>query len=1030
MAGLFEYTPTQSTVQASTPTVQVAAKTSNAFKSLSGLVDTYQQFQLQEKQRESQIIQAETALLRTEQALSAEEARKAKEKAKNQKDLQDTADNIKATKLLADAEAAYYTQIDAAGGDISVIDEAFRTYNTTISTVYDGLNDTNKKALDAHYFETRNRIGKEYRADLTKLGVTQNRNDVIAMMPAYLAGNLDSRKVIFEQMQKQGIAFGETPKSFGDNFAATLRDYMKNTVDEVSYINNLDYAGVDALAATASDMYAIDPRSGNVTDETLGFVKTLRGKLDTKLNSYINGAIEVGDKATLDKYMALGIEQGRKTEEDKNIAYAKYLDKINTPAALAKKAAQKDIQVNNGLVHFASMSPEVAREAKPLVITELRRQLYSNNPDVNYITWHLDKNPEVAVQEFNGAVKWHLSNALSDAKKAGSKQEAFALTANAMQSIDRLMALGKYTPNPELLQDVNTFKAVALSGNVSNIEEAYAKIAEKGGVKNFATDNPYIVKITENVSDDMLTTAIDSFEAYVASGVLNKDEALEVVNNSFSFESVGDLVFEASKPAVQKLLAAGMTQKALETAFDRQLMESSVVSDLERKYLENVMAGTEVRMYLDNNNLKFKNSEGDTATVVLSNDEFKTLVTETNALEQSEIKVARGSSKVVDVLTDGFSVWMDNTYNQVAKPLFIDPWIVNPAVSYVNGLPSPQEWADSFSAFAYDADTLVDDIAFTDKSIGQSIKDFNKKQNVLENILLARLSPQVRAEYKAYKENNSSNQLTPEEAENNPDSIGSMITNGFQSIIDFFVGKAEAGIGGVRSAYDKNTNQFDLDAFYSNIGSLAEGRHGYNAKTDTFTPAPTNDAAEKDIPLDQRTKDIGYGHKVQESEMESGMIHGIRFYNPETKTFIPLTESEARIILKRDMATNLSYVLPTWNKRIAEVLPNKTFNDINPQAQAVLTSLAYNVKGKSAKKWDDIFDNLGVYSSSMDADEVATFALDLRRKENGVNTKGMDNRVMKELVAAGLITSQKVYDKVVAQLPLRTEFDTFASTQF
>lgn len=1030
MAGLFEYTPTQSTVQATTPRVQIAPKTSNAFKSLSGLVDTYQNFQLAEKQREAQLIQSETSLLRTEQAIEAEKKRVSKANADAKQKELDTANNIRATKQLADAEATYYAQLESARGDITLIDEAFRTYNTSTSNVYEGLNDTNKKALDAHYLETRNRISKEYRENLTKLGINQNRNDVIAMMPAFVAGDIDSRKVIFNQMKTQGVAFGETPKSFGDNFSKTLKHYLENTVDEIGMINNLDYKAVDNLDATVRDMYAIDPRSGDVTDDSVGYVNTLRGKLDTKLNSYINGAIETGNLDMLNKYMDIGIANERKTEIDKEIANAKYLSKVNNPTALAKQAAVDIVERSGGLVYFNALSPEVERQVKPIITKKLRGQLYSNDPDVNFISHYVDKAPDYIKPEFVAAVRWHLSNAKKKAMATQTPQEAFQVTAQEMQSIDRLLTIGKLLPTPELLQEVNTFKALALSGNVNNAEEAMAKIAEKGGVKNYSDDNEYIVNIKENVSDDLFVRARDSFEAYVASGVLNEDEALEIVTNSFSFTDVGDNSFEISVPAIKKLTDFGLSQTALETAFETELAESDLISDTERSYLEAVKAGTDVKMFISQGNLKFKNAEGSVATIILSNEELASFAQSANDRALAQIPdESVGIFRAADVITDKTSSYADVTYNQVMKPLFIEPWIERPAKAIANGLPSPSQWAESLKVFGADTNRLIDDVLFTDKSVTQSFKEYNKKQEVVEKILLSNLSPQARLEYRQHKENKSI-PVDEAEIEDNPESLGDIITGGFQSIIDFFISKSEASTGNLKNAYNAETKEFDLDTFYSNIGTLGEGRHGYNSQTDTYKPMPTNDAAEAGKPDSEKTKDIGYGHKIQKSEMESGMIHGIRFYNTETKEFIPLTESEVRLILKRDMNTNLTQVLPTWNKRIAESKTGKTFNDINPQAQAVLTSLAYNVKGKSAKKWDRIFDNDGLYTTSMDADQIANFALELRRKDNKVNTKGMDNRVMKELVSAGLISSKAIYDKVKEQLPLHDEFDSFASTQF
>ena len=214
-----------------------------------------------------------------------------------------------------------------------------------------------------------------------------------------------------------------------------------------------------------------------------------------------------------------------------------------------------------------------------------------------------------------------------------------------------------------------------------------------------------------------------------------------------------------------------------------------------------------------------------------------------------------------------------------------------------------------------------------------------------------------------------------------------------------------------------------------NIGRIAEGRHGYDSKTETYTPMITNDSAEKDLADDKKSRDIGYGHKIKKSEWDTGMIHGIKFWDLEKKQAIPLTEQDVLEILDADMSENLTGVLPDWNKKIKERELGNSFDDINPQAQAVLTSLAFNVGSKKAKQWKNIFNNFGLYYPSMSAEETAQFANDLRRDDGGKRTKGTDNRVMKELVSAGLIKDKATYDAVVARLPLQNEFSTFASTR-
>ena len=143
------------------------------------------------------------------------------------------------------------------------------------------------------------------------------------------------------------------------------------------------------------------------------------------------------------------------------------------------------------------------------------------------------------------------------------------------------------------------------------------------------------------------------------------------------------------------------------------------------------------------------------------------------------------------------------------------------------------------------------------------------------------------------------------------------------------------------------------DLFYSGI-KLAEGKHG-KTKAGLYTPVPTNDKREESFSDLVKSKDIGYGHKVKDLETAAKEIYGIPFINA-----------------------------------VGEALPI--------QYKLPLTSLAYNVGGTTAgKEWTEVL--RGAKNK-----DIQYFALHLRREDGGKYTKGMDNRVIKELKAARLIS--------------------------
>ena len=170
-----------------------------------------------------------------------------------------------------------------------------------------------------------------------------------------------------------------------------------------------------------------------------------------------------------------------------------------------------------------------------------------------------------------------------------------------------------------------------------------------------------------------------------------------------------------------------------------------------------------------------------------------------------------------------------------------------------------------------------------------------------------------------------------------------------------------------------------------------EGDHG-------SIPMPTNDAREQNLSIEERTKDIAYGHKITVKEMEAGLIHGIPFINKETGEFIELTTEDKRFIKEQDILQNVNLALSSgWNTKLQE--KGLSWDTMPDKYKLPLEDLAYNVGGKKAgESWTKIFDDV-------QNDNVAGFVKNLRRQDAGQNTAGMDNRVAKAAAASGLITS-------------------------
>ena len=163
------------------------------------------------------------------------------------------------------------------------------------------------------------------------------------------------------------------------------------------------------------------------------------------------------------------------------------------------------------------------------------------------------------------------------------------------------------------------------------------------------------------------------------------------------------------------------------------------------------------------------------------------------------------------------------------------------------------------------------------------------------------------------------------------------------------------------------------------------------------TPIRTHDKQEQNKPVEERSLDVGFGHKIKEAELASGTIYGIPFKDLKTGTYIPLTSSQKRTIQKLDIEANVQLAR---NKSWDATLKSKgmSYESLSEPYKLVLEDIAYNVGGNKAAVWSGIFD-------SMKAGDTMKIVGHLRRKADGKNTAGMDNRAAKAAYAAGLIST-------------------------
>jgi len=170
-----------------------------------------------------------------------------------------------------------------------------------------------------------------------------------------------------------------------------------------------------------------------------------------------------------------------------------------------------------------------------------------------------------------------------------------------------------------------------------------------------------------------------------------------------------------------------------------------------------------------------------------------------------------------------------------------------------------------------------------------------------------------------------------------------------------------------------------------------EGDHGN-------IPMPTNDEREKHLPKNERSLDVGYGHKIKQNELETGEIHGIKFKD-SNGDYIPLTEKDKIFILEQDISFEINNALELgWNKKLND--RDLVWEELPTKYKYPLIDLAFNVGFEGAQSWNDVFDDVKNNDDKL-------FVKNLRRQNDGEWDNGLDNRVAKVAYAVGLVDSLK-----------------------
>jgi hypothetical protein len=180
-------------------------------------------------------------------------------------------------------------------------------------------------------------------------------------------------------------------------------------------------------------------------------------------------------------------------------------------------------------------------------------------------------------------------------------------------------------------------------------------------------------------------------------------------------------------------------------------------------------------------------------------------------------------------------------------------------------------------------------------------------------------------------------------------------------------------------------------------------KEGYDSNTGLWSPHSS---------VEGGTDTIGYGHKLQQDEINSGKIYNIDYTNG-------LTDAQIDTVLSKDIETAKFLAIPLVNDKLHAKGSSLNFSSLHSSYQLAFTELMFNVGPTTFQQWNNIYD-------AVIANNKTAFVKEMRRKMNGAYANGTDNRVAKIAVSLGLVKNRK--EALMAFGKTKEEADKFVET--
>lgn len=1071
MADLFGYTPTQSIVAPQSSRINVQAPVGNAFESLQGIMNSVVDLKKQQMQAESQAINEQMQLRSMQKDIDAKAAKAAADKAiADQKTETATTFALNKRAFNANKQAISLDPNISESDRVLALKALTENFVTANDNILAGLpNEVFSSVKDGVFSQSETAL-KDYNELATKYRNNEFATDQSIKIDTFVQiKSLDDMKAAYNQDLAVAGTMGIDPRTFGDTQTDLIVANFRSSIANANLEQTHDFTTIDNAIAFMDKYYNVDSRNKKKIEAYKVELIKNRKDIGSALITKIDEASAVQNKQFFDSYLDHALANKVLLPDAANLKRAQYIKDGANKTKLETEAAQKIMTDNGGAVAYGTM-PEsgVKNKVKVLMSDSLTQQLDAGKVDPKlaktFKQTDSDKFATIANADLDRRLQ-KLKDLAIQEQNSKDPKEAEAISqerAKLFSELQNNMAYIGDSIDRKRAMMLEAYKTVVLNGNFDNLQLAYELIGDPAEVPD-VSDQKLIDKVENDVPTDMQDEALKSL-AILKKAKFTDGDAYEIIKNTHAYAKYGDMTFDMSQKMYETFLGNQIAASSVEYFEEALRAEDSLGSSeqqrAKREELIKVLDGENVKASMNGENIRFTNDAGALVELTMDAKKWQSFKKELDSIYDAKNPTGKGLERLSYESTGKLAVVANDLGNSIADIAQLPLAVGRVGAEYLDF----KQIGEAFDDTMGNLNTMIDDWLYQDMPFSDAFAKYRtaqaaadqKLENSRKDAKDAIWTDALNRAEKGAKWLAAGTQA-PENADliKELDQLGTWLGAGLKApegadfgkeVSDLLDGIAEYGTSAFRALRDTIFSKAEANTmlpatqvmdgqvvfstvnFNKNIGRVAEGRHGYEAKTQTYTPIKTADKAEKSLPDSKKSSDIGYGHKITKAEWESGTIHGVPFWNKKENKAIPISEMDAVKILDSDMNQNLLDTLSNWNAKIADAA-DRTFDDINPQAQAVLTSLAYNVGGNKAQQWKNIFENTGLYYPTMDSTEVGQFAKDLRREDGGSKTAGMDNRVMKELLAAGLIKDRETYEEVKKNLPLLSEYTTFASIQ-